>query len=129
MSFRQSYKLLRETAGTYTNGVWVRGTRTVSTVLASVQPVTAMEEQGINPMPVGRHLKDVVKVYTSILLTVTADAEGMQPDIIVFGGYGYELNDIAPHQSGVINHYKYTAKRVFKFTNDTAWTNGTLARP
>lgn len=127
MNFRQSYKLLRETAGTYTNGVWARGTRTVSTVLASVQPVK--EGQDMMPMLVGRHLKDVVKVYTSTLLTVTADGEGRQPDIIVFGGYGYELNDIAPHQSGVINHYKYTAKRVFKFTNDTAWTNGTLARP
>jgi hypothetical protein len=129
MSFRTSYKVLRETAGTYTNGVWVRGTRTVTTCLASVQPIDLKSETGMHPKPDGRHLMDTVKIYTSMALNVTADGEGVQPDIIVFDGYGYELNDRGAYRSGVINHYKYTAKKVFKFTNDTAWTNGTLARP
>lgn len=127
MSFRTSYKVLRETAGTYTNGVWARGTRTVTTCLASVQPLK--EGQDMAPAPDGRHLMDAVKIYTSTALNVTADGEGVQPDIIVFDGYGYELNDRGAYRSGVINHYKYTAKKVFKFTNDAAWTNGTLARP
>jgi hypothetical protein len=128
MSFRRSYKVLVESAGVYTNGTWVPGTRSIASCIASVQPLN-IKDEGMLPAPEGRHNMDSVKVYTADTLNVTADGDGVQPDIVVFDGYGYELNRRDAHLSGVINHNRYMGTKVFKFTNDTAWLNGTLARP
>ena len=74
-------------------------------------------------------MSDFKKAYSSERLQVTADGEGIQPDIVVHGGYGYEVIDIDEAQSGVISHYRYLMVKVFKFTNDSGWTSGTLKRP
>jgi hypothetical protein len=80
-------------------------------------------------MPEGRHMSDFAKFYSATRLKIAADGESIQPDIIVHEGYGYEIVSLEPNQSDVINHYKYIGVKVFKFTNTTAWGNGTLARP
>lgn len=126
-SFRKSKTLLTEAVGSYVNGVWVPGARSSTTVQASVQAFTKLED--LKPLPEGRHLTDYVKVYTDTRLQMTADGEGIQPDIIVHDGYGYELVSIFINQSDVINHYKYVAVKVFKFTNITDWNNNILKRP
>ena len=127
MSFRKLKDILREAAGTYTNGVWAPGARSALTTLASVQPVAV--GQDMHALPEGRHLSDFVKLYTNDKLNVTADGEGVQPDIIIHEGYGYELVSIFANQSGVINHYKYIGVKVFKFTSTADWLSGALARP
>ena len=91
-SFRKSKTLLRESAGTYTNGVWVPGARSNTTTMASAQPVVM--GQDLQALPEGRHLSDFAKFYTNDRLQVTADGEGVQPDILVHEGYGYELVSI-----------------------------------
>ena len=108
------------------NGTWVPGARSDTATLASVQPVVI--GQDLQALPEGRHLSDFIKLYTSDRLLVTADGEGVQPDIVVFDGYGYELVSSAPYQSGVISHYKYTAVRIFKFTSVADWLSGVLVR-
>ena len=125
MSFRKPKDILREAAGTYTNGVWAPGARSALTTLASVQPVTM--GQDMHALPEGRHLSDFVKLYTNDKLNVTA--EGVQPDIIIHEGYGYELVSIFANQSGVISHYKYIGVKVFKFTSASDWLSGALTRP
>lgn len=127
MSFRKLKDVLREAAGTYTNGVWAAGARSAVTTLASVQPVVM--GQDMHALPEGRHLSDFVKLYTNDKLNVTADGEGVQPDIIIHEGYGYELVSIFANQSGVISHYKYIGSKVFKFTTTADWLSGALKRP
>jgi hypothetical protein len=127
MSFRKLKDILREADGTYTNGVWAPGARSALTTLASVQPVVM--GQDMHALPEGRHLSDFVKLYTNDKLNVTADGEGVQPDIIIHEGYGYELVSIFANQSGVISHYKYIGSKVFKFTTTADWLSGALKRP
>lgn len=127
MSFRKLKDILREAAGTYTNGVWAPGARSALTTHASVQPVVM--GQDMHALPEGRHLSDFVKLYTNDKLNVTADGEGVQPDIIIHEGYGYELVSIFANQSGVISHYKYIGSKVFKFTTTADWLSGALKRP
>ena len=127
MSFRKLKDVLREAAGTYTNGVWAPGARSAVTTLASVQPVVM--GQDMHALPEGRHLSDFVKLYTNDKLNVTADGEGVQPDIIIHEGYGYEIVSIFANQSGVISHYKYIGAKVFKFTTTADWLSGALKRP
>jgi hypothetical protein len=85
--------------------------------------------QDMHALPEGRHLSDFVKLYTNDKLNVTADGEGVQPDIVIHEGYGYELVSIFANQSGVINHYKYVGSKVFKFTITADWLSGALKRP
>ena len=127
MSFRKLKDILREAAGTYKNGVWAPGARSAVTTLASVQPVVM--GQDMHALPEGRHLSDFVKLYTNDKLNVTADGEGVQPDIIIHEGYGYELVSIFANQSGVISHYKYIGSKVFKFATTADWLSGALKRP
>ena len=127
MSFRKQKTILREAAGTYTNGKWAAGARSTLTTLASAQPVVM--GQDMHALPEGRHLSDIAKFYTNDRLQVTADGEGVQPDIVVHEGYGYELTSIFTNQSGVISHYKYIGVKVFKFTSTADWLSGALARP
>lgn len=126
-SFRKSKTLLRESAGTYTNGNWTPGARSNTTTIASAQPVVM--GQDMKALPEGRHLSDFIKLYTSDRLQVTADGEGVQPDIVVHEGYGYELVSFFANQSGVFSHFKYIAVKVFKFTSVADWQSGALVRP
>lgn len=127
MSFRKTVTILREAAGTYVNGVWSAGARSALTTQASIQPVSLGRD--MQSLPEGRRLSDYVKLYSDTFLNTTREGEGLQPDIIVHEGYGYELIDIAPYRSGVISHYRYLAVKVFPFVSTTAWTNGTTKRP
>jgi hypothetical protein len=127
MSFRKPYLILRETAGEYVDGVWQAGARLAMTVQASVQPMPA--NSGMQPLPEGRRLSDFRKVYCALELQVTSTDDAIQPDIIVSEGWGYELTDVDANQSGVINHYRYTAAKIFKFTSEADWLAGNLVRP
>lgn len=127
MSFRKSKQVLREQAGAYISGSWVPGTRTVLTTSASAQPVVVGRD--LKAVPEGRHMSDFIKLYTNDRLQVAADGEGIQPDIIVHEGYGYELVDMSPNQSNVINHFKFVGVKVFKFTTIADWLSGALKRP
>lgn len=129
MSFRSLTTILREASGAYVSGIWVPGARSVITQFLSAQPVAIGAGRDMIALPEGRHFADYLKFYTDTKLRVTADAEGVQPDIVVIGGYGYELIDEAPHQSNVINHYKYIGHKVLKFTTSSDWTSGILKRP
>lgn len=126
-SFRKPITVLREAAGSYINGVFVPGVRSTGLVNASVQPAKMGTDMQV--LTEGRHMADFKKVYTSDRLQVAADGEGLQPDIIVHGGYAYEIVDMDENQSDVISHYRYLACKVFKYTNDAAWISGTLKRP
>lgn len=118
-SFRKLKKVLKESTGAYVNGDWVAGERSVTEALMSVQPVVM--GQDIQVLPEGRHLSDYVKLYASTELQIAREGEGVQSDIVVHEGYGFEIMSSYPNRSGVINHYKYTATKVLKYTSDLDW--------
>jgi hypothetical protein len=126
-SFRKPFKILREGPGSYVNGVWVPGTRSVVNLPISCQP--AQLGKDLAALPQGRHLSDYCKIYSAVDLNSSPDGQGTQPDIVVHEGYGYEVASVDPHRSGVINHYKFLAVRVFKFTTEADWLSGALKRP
>ena len=125
-SFRKPKKLLRESAGAYVDGVWTAGARGIFTTLASCQPIVV--GQDLKAVPEGRHISDFIKIYTSSPLLIAKDGQNIQSDIIVHEGEGFEVVSAFSNQSGVINHYKYIAVKVFTFTNNASWSNGTLKR-
>lgn len=124
--FRTPRSVLRESAGSYVMGKWVAGTRLVLTTQASIQPIVM--GQDMQALPEGRHSSDYVKIYTADKLQVTADGVGIQPDIVVFSDYGYEIVSSFANQSNVINHYKYIAVKALKYTSNEHWLNGTTKR-
>lgn len=126
-SFRKNYLVLREGLGSYVNGKWVPGARSTLNILASAQPVAIGRDMQI--MSEGRDLSDYLKIYTDLKLNLAAQGENIQSDIFVFLGYGYELIDFFANQSDVINHYKYIASKVIKFTSSADWLSGALKRP
>lgn len=127
MTFRKTTDVLREAAGSYVNGVWTPSTRSVIQIQASIQPVT---EQDLITPPEGRRITDMVKVYTTSDLQLGAEATGLQPDLIVWRGYAYEINSIAVRQMDVIPHYKISATRRMAAGSGyaAAWVAGTLTR-
>ena len=127
MSFRLPKTVLRESAGSYVNGTWVAGARSTLTTYASCQPVVMGRD--MQSLPEGRRISDFVKFYTDDNLLLLDEDSGVQPDLIVQDGYAYELVTCFVNQSGVINHYKYIAVKLFKFTSVDDWTSGATARP
>ena len=125
MSFRQSYPVLTEAPGGYVGGLFAPGARALSTVPASIQPVTGAD---MITAPDGRRIQDMVKIYTDAPLTQAVEATGQQPDIVVWQGYGYEVTSIDVWESGVISHYKIIATRRMAVPDVNAWTAGTLNR-
>jgi hypothetical protein len=124
--FRTARTAFRESAGNYVDGKWVAGSRSVITTLASIQPIVM--GQDMQALPVGRHSSDYIKVYSSDKLQITADGTGIQPDIIIFFDFGYEIVSSFANQSNIINHYKYIAVKTVQFTSNADWLNGTTKR-
>ena len=127
MSFRKPYDVLHEAAGAYVSGIFVPGAKSVSSIMASIQPVT---EQDMVTPPEGRRLSDMVKIYTDSDLQEAEESTGLQPDLIVWRGYAYEINAKSVRQMDVINHYKVFATRRMAAPTGyaAAWVAGTLLR-
>lgn len=127
MTFRKPFDVLRESAGSYVNGVYIAGVKSVISIQASVQPAT---EQDLITAPEGRRISDMVKVYTDASLQEGGEGTSLQPDLIVWRGYAYEVNSISVRQMNVIDHYKvYAIRRMAAPTGyAAAWLAGTLTR-
>lgn len=127
MSFRKAFDVLTESAGSYVSGIFVPGMRSVFKIMASIQPAT---EQDLITAPEGRRISDMVKIYTDTNLQEGGEATGLQPDLIVWRGFAYEINSISVRQMDVISHYKVFAIRRMATPLDytAAWVAGTLTR-
>jgi hypothetical protein len=118
---------LHEAAGSYVSGVCTSGAKFASSILASIQPVT---EQDLITAPEGRRISDMIKIYTDAPLQEGGEGANLQPDLIVWRGYAYEVNSVSVRQMDVINHYKiYATRRMAAPTGyAAAWVAGTLTR-
>ena len=127
MSFRTSKLVLRQATGGYVDGVWIGGSRSVLTTVASCQP--ASTKQDLLALPEGRQHSDLIKIYSDDRLQIAEEGLGLQPDCVVFDGVAFEIVSYFAHQSGVINHYKYMAVKSFRFTNEADWLAGAIGGP
>lgn len=127
MSFRKPFDVLHEAAGSYVSGIYTAGVKTVTSIEASIQPVT---EQDLITAPEGRRISDMIKIYTNAPLQEGGEGTNLQPDLIVWRGYAYEINSVSVRQMNVINHYKiYATRRMAAPTGyAAAWVAGTLTR-
>jgi len=109
-SFRKPQLITRQTPGSYISGVWVPGTDSTFTIMASVQPLS---DKDLVNLPEGRRASDVIKLYTdTVLLTVEDKGENQQPDKIEWRGFDYEISSVSVRQMDVINHYRYFATKI-----------------
>ncbi len=103
-SFRSPLAVTRFTPGSYINGDWQEGTRAEIAIQASAQPLNPKEMESL---PEGRRDSQAVKIYPDTeLFTVRDDTN---PDLVEYRGEVYEVISVAPHQSGVIDHFKAVA--------------------
>lgn len=103
MTFRQPQVILRAALGSYVNGEWIQGARSVLNITASVQPVKGEE---VMTMPEGKRLADFVKIYTSTEIVPLIETIGQAPDQLQWHGHTYECIEVNVRQMDVINHYK-----------------------
>lgn len=98
-----TYTRSRYTAGVYTDGVWVQGAATVTTVDASIQPLTGKD---LEMLPEGWSTSTAMKVYTRGDIAVddilTVDSESWR--VITKMSY--------PGHSGLLGHTKAIIARV-----------------
>ncbi len=107
MSFRKPQTIKRTIPGSYVNGVFVEGSESTVSIMASVQP---MSGEDIVAVPEGRRASDMVKLYTDSDLFSQGDAgSGQSPDRLVWLGKDYEIHSKDVRQMNVINHYRYYA--------------------
>lgn len=125
MSFRKSVQVLTESAGSYVQGIFTPGTRSVITIQASVQPMSGKD---MVTAPEGRRIDDMIKVYADVELKQADTGTNQQPDLIVWRGYAYEVVSIDVRQMDVLPHYKIIAAKRMAVTDVNAWSAGTLNR-
>lgn len=98
--FRSPFLVRRKGVGSFVNGEWVKGSDTVFTIQASVQPLKGLE---MEMLPEGRRNSQSVRIYTSTKLNTVEEAN---PDFLQAFGFDFEILSVEPWQSNVINHYK-----------------------
>jgi len=110
MGFRKPFIIRRKVPGAYVNGVFVDGGEVQQTIMATVQP---LKNEDMIDLPQGRRISDIIKVYTSEVLT-TAEDNGVdkQPDRIFWKDSWFEITSTGTFQMGVISHYRYWAIRI-----------------
>lgn len=114
MSLRRPYTIRRRAPGAYVNGRWVPGTAgAAETIRASVQPAQLSDYDMLEPLPEGRRVESLVRVYTSVLLQVAGnESPTASGDLLDLPQGEYVFMAVSPWQSGIISHYRYLAARV-----------------
>ena len=106
-SFRKSYTVRKKSEGSWVEGLWVEGSETPVTILASFQPMNSDEKEFLE---VGRRDIGKIKGYSDEDLTA-GEVDGQKTgDIVEFYGSLYEILKKDMYKSDVINHYKYIAE-------------------
>lgn len=82
---------VRHEAGTYNKGRWSEGAETITTITASVQPVTGKE---LELLPETFRARGTVKIYSTTELFQGSRELGQSPDSIIWNGKRYEVDTV-----------------------------------
>jgi len=100
--------LSRNTGSRGTDGRWVDGTPTTSTIYGSIQP---MNGKDMASLPEGERQVDGKKFYTRTLLKTANQHDGTPADRIIYDSITYEVRGVA-HENRIIPHYKALLVRI-----------------
>lgn len=117
MSLRYPVTIQRRAPGAWVAGRWVAGDDgPTETIQATVQPATLSDYDELQPLPEGRRIERMVRVYTASILTIAANDNTASGDLLLWpeglGAEPYEFVWCSPWQSHVIPHYRYLAAKM-----------------
>lgn len=108
MSFFPSpFVVFQKSEGQYVDGFWQEGFDLVRVIQASVQPVSGLE---MKSFPGARRDSQAIKIYSRTELFTLKNKTN--PEIITAFGAEFEISEVLPYQSNLINHYKAIAYKV-----------------
>ncbi len=61
------------------------------TIMASIQPMSAREQQ---LLPEGQRVENTKKIYTLTELRTARQADGTEPDHVIYNGHTYEVRSV-----------------------------------
>lgn len=114
MGLRYPVTIRRRAPGSYVAGRWVPGAvGGPETIMATVQPARLVDYDEMQPLPEGRRVESLVRVYTVTALEVAGEDPGSSGDLLEWpdglrtGQYVFMAR--SPWQSRIIPHYRYLA--------------------
>jgi hypothetical protein len=109
LTHKTTIQVIRKSAGSYVNGLWVDATNTVS-VQCHIQPLKGSE---LMALPEADRNREWIKAYTTDDVNGLVDGSGgVSPDVIVWDSKHYEVAKVLEYKMGVLNHTKIIAARV-----------------
>lgn len=100
--------LSRNTGTRGSDGRWVDGTATTSTIYGSIQPASGKD---MATLPQGDRQRDGKKFYTTTLLKTVDQHAGTPADRIIYESVTYEVRSVA-NENRIIPHYKAMLVRI-----------------
>lgn len=100
----------RVDAGSYVNGRWVEGQKTLVEVCGNVQPLRFHE---VMQMPESDRTKEWIKIYSAQEMFTAQEGlvNGRQADIILWEGKKFKTMQARHYCMGVLDHWQIMAAR------------------
>ena len=96
------FSYVRNSAGSYVDGVWTPGTQTSGTGKGAIQPLNAQEVELLNE---GQRHRAALKIYTTTELKEVDEIDKIKGDIVTTRGAQWEVQRVFK-QSTPWTHYK-----------------------
>lgn len=90
------------------DGRWVQGSSTSTTIYASVQP---MEGQDLEILEEGERARDGKRLYTATVMETANQHLGTSADLVTIDSINYEVRQVKRERS-IIPHYRVLVMRV-----------------
>ena len=98
----------RQSAGSYIKGKWVPGSLVDIVSSGTKQPMSGEEMQSL---PEGRRERKSFKMYLDTEVYTSRSSLNCGPDTIDFNGETFEVVQVLPYGSGLINHFKVIVQK------------------
>lgn len=105
----QNVTLIRGSAGSIVNGLYIPGSTTTSTIRAGVQPAVG---EDLISLPEGQRERESYKIYSVSQMKTNDETAGIKADVLAFYGAEYEVQQVQRHYGLGLDHWKAIVTRV-----------------
>jgi hypothetical protein len=105
---RSPQSILIRSPGQRVNGVWQNGAETPGTIIASVQPATASDNDQMQNLLGGKRIERAVRIYTAERLNVAGENRS-NGDVLLWQGARYIVSAVGQWRTTPLRHYRYIA--------------------
>lgn len=102
-----TYSVARYGAGTWTTGVFAKGSPTTVSVPGTVQPISGREFQAV---PEGRRANEVRVIFTAVALQTEGPSNSA--DVVTVDGETWEVFHVEKHVGRGTTHYRSLISRM-----------------